>query len=33
MTGLASYTTYHYRLVATNGIGAAYGGDTIVVTY
>ncbi len=33
VTGLASYTTYHYRLVATNGIGAAYGGDTIVVTY
>ena len=30
--GLTSYTSYHYRLVATNGIGTAYGSDEIVTT-
>lgn len=30
--GLTSYTSYHYRLVAINGIGTTYGSDEIVTT-
>jgi hypothetical protein len=32
LTGLAPGTTYHYRLVATNGAGTARGGDGIFTT-
>jgi hypothetical protein len=32
LTGLAAGTTYHYRLVATNGAGTARGGDGIFTT-
>ena len=32
ITGLADSTTYHYRLVATNGIGTSYGIDQEFVT-
>ena len=30
--GLSSYTTYHYRLVASNSIGTTYGNDEAVTT-
>jgi phosphodiesterase/alkaline phosphatase D-like protein len=30
--GLTAYTGYHYRLVATNGVGTTYGSDEVVTT-
>jgi phosphodiesterase/alkaline phosphatase D-like protein len=30
--GLSSYTTYHYRLVATNSVGTTYGADQTLTT-
>jgi hypothetical protein len=30
--GLTSYTSYHYRLVASNAIGTTYGSDEVVTT-
>ena len=32
ITGLRSYTSYHYRLVATNSAGTSYGGDQSFIT-
>ena len=32
LSGLASGTTYHYRVVATNGAGTSRGADGIVAT-
>jgi hypothetical protein len=30
--GLSSYATYHFRVVASNGIGTSYGNDETVIT-
>ena len=32
LTGLSPYSTYHFRVVATNGTGTSYGGDRIFTT-
>ena len=32
-TGFAAYTTYHFRLVATNSAGTTYGSDQTFTTY
>ncbi len=32
ITGLSSYTQYHYRVVATNVVGTSYGEDETVIT-
>lgn len=32
LTGLSAGTTYHYRVVATNGAGTSHGGDAVFTT-
>ena len=32
ITGLGTFTTYHIRAYATNGIGTAYGNDVVITT-